>query len=211
MPCPALFSAFEPDATQFLLMLALVPSLVGLAASFGINYVPWVEASETCHAATKRRWVTVVVAWRRSHLSRRPHTGLPLLLPPPPNRFLLSFLGVGGLALYQMASAVVQAVHPFGEAGKAAIVGGMVALLALSTLLPVAAGGWCWRAVYAHPYIHTRESVCDDENECSSGGAWQQQNSQQPAASSRHGDSPQARRVGCVACMCARKAGRVSQ
>lgn len=44
-PC----SAFEPDATRYLLMLALVPSSLGLLLSLGMNYVPFVETSEVAH------------------------------------------------------------------------------------------------------------------------------------------------------------------
>lgn len=54
-------SAFEPDATRFLLLLALVPSSLGVLLSFGINYVPFVEASETAHPSSRlsarSRWV----------------------------------------------------------------------------------------------------------------------------------------------------------
>lgn len=49
-PC----SGFEPDATQYLLMLALVPSSVGLLLSLGMNYVPFVETSEVAHPNS--RW-----------------------------------------------------------------------------------------------------------------------------------------------------------
>jgi hypothetical protein len=47
-------SAFEPDATRYLLMLALVPSSLGLLLSLGLNYVPFVEASEMAHPSS--RW-----------------------------------------------------------------------------------------------------------------------------------------------------------
>lgn len=48
-------SAFEPDAARYLLMLALVPSVLGVVLSFGLNYVPFVEATEASHAATQRK------------------------------------------------------------------------------------------------------------------------------------------------------------
>lgn len=47
-------SAFEPDATRYLLMLALVPSSLGLLFSLGLNYVPFVETSEAAHPTS--RW-----------------------------------------------------------------------------------------------------------------------------------------------------------
>lgn len=37
---------FEPDAVAFLLMLALAPTLIAALLSAGLNYVPFVEASE---------------------------------------------------------------------------------------------------------------------------------------------------------------------
>lgn len=63
-------SAFEPDATRYLLMLALVPSTLGLLLSLGLNYVPFVESSEVVHPnsrwSARRRWVGAVHghAWR---------------------------------------------------------------------------------------------------------------------------------------------------
>lgn len=73
----------------------------------------------------------------------------------------MSFLMVGALAVFQMVSALVQGLHPLGDLGKAVDVVGMIVLLALSALLPLACGSW--RASYAHPYIHTRESSADDD------------------------------------------------
>ena len=78
-------------------------------------------------------------------------------------RFLMSFLMVGALAVFQMVSALVQGLHPLGQWGKDVDVICMVVLLALSALLPLACGSW--RASYAHPYIHTRESSADDEDD----------------------------------------------
>jgi hypothetical protein len=136
-PRPArLHSAFESDARRFLLLLALAPSALTVALSCGLNYVPYVEASEASHAACQRR-------------------------------FMASFVGVGALAVYQMATAVVQGTHPFSQAGRTAAVVVMGGLLALAALLPVPCGSW--RASYAHHYIHTRESALDDEDDCSSG------------------------------------------
>jgi hypothetical protein len=43
---------FEPDTVQFLLMLALVPSILSILLSFGLNYVPFVEASEGLHSTS---------------------------------------------------------------------------------------------------------------------------------------------------------------
>jgi hypothetical protein len=40
---------FEPDAVAFLLMLALLPTVLSALLSLGLNYVPYVEASEACH------------------------------------------------------------------------------------------------------------------------------------------------------------------
>lgn len=57
---PPVHSAFEPDATRYLLMLALVPSSLGLLLSLGLNYVPFVETSEVAHPnsrwSTRSRW-----------------------------------------------------------------------------------------------------------------------------------------------------------
>lgn len=92
----------------------------------------------------------------------------------------MSFLMVGALAVFQMASAVVQGVYPLGQLGKTVDVVGMVVLLALSALLPLSCGSW--RASYAHPYIHTRESSADDEDS---------NNSSRPGSDG----SPRARRV----------------
>jgi len=51
---PSTCSAFEPDATRYLLLLALVPSSLGVLLSLGLNYVPFVETSEV--AAPTSRW-----------------------------------------------------------------------------------------------------------------------------------------------------------
>lgn len=75
---------------------------------------------------------------------------------------------VGALALFQMGSAVVQGVYHPGQLGKDIDVVGMLVLLVASALLPLSCGSW--RASYAHPYIHTRESVADDDDEGSEGG-----------------------------------------
>lgn len=160
--CNVCRSAFEPDATRFMLMLALAPSAVAVAVSFALNYVPFVEASEGCHAATQRRFRT-------------------------------SFLMVGALALWQMGSAIVQAAYPLGSAGRSAVVLLMGALLGAAVLLPLPSVCGPWRAVYAHPYIHTRESLADDED--GAGGSedgWQLQQQQQHGAQERLG-SPGAR------------------
>lgn len=69
---------------------------------------------------------------------------------------------VGALALFQMGSAVVQGVYQLGQLGKDIDVIGMLVLLVASALLPLSCGSW--RATYAHPYIHTRESVADDDD-----------------------------------------------
>jgi hypothetical protein len=74
----------------------------------------------------------------------------------------MAFLMVGALAVFQMASAVVQGTHPMGELGKVVDVVGMLVLLVLAALLPLSCGSW--RAAYGHPYIHTRESIADDED-----------------------------------------------
>jgi hypothetical protein len=39
---------FEPDAVAFLLLLALLPTVLSALLSKGLNYVPYVEASEAC-------------------------------------------------------------------------------------------------------------------------------------------------------------------
>lgn len=54
--CCCCCSAFEPDAARYLLMLALVPSGLGVLLSLGLNYVPFVETSEVTHPAS--RWST---------------------------------------------------------------------------------------------------------------------------------------------------------
>jgi hypothetical protein len=89
---------------------------------------------------------------------------------------------VGALALFQMGSAVVQGVYHLGQLGKNIDVVGMLVLLVASALLPISCGNW--RATYAHPYIHTRESLADDDGE----------------GSGRRGDdrSPRGRRLRCV-------------
>jgi hypothetical protein len=58
---------FEPDAVAFLLLLALLPTVLSALLSLGLNYVPYVEASEACqhqqqlhqqqHAGSSR-WAT---------------------------------------------------------------------------------------------------------------------------------------------------------
>lgn len=78
-------------------------------------------------------------------------------------RFLTAFLMVGVLAVFQMGSAIVQGVYRLGQLGKNVDVAGMLVLLALAALLPLSCGSW--RASYAHPYIHTRESVADDDSD----------------------------------------------
>ncbi|KAF6251968.1 Nodulin-like-domain-containing protein [Scenedesmus sp. NREL 46B-D3] len=140
---------FEPDAVAFLLMLALLPTVLAALLSLGLNYVPYVEDSEACqhqqrlhqqqHAASSSsRWATTQ------------------------GRFLLSFLMVGVLALYQMASAVLVGQHHLSSDGKVAMVAGMLVLLALAAGLPLRCGSW--RAEYGHPYIGTQESSADDEH-----------------------------------------------
>jgi hypothetical protein len=70
-PC----SAFEPDATQYLLMLALVPSSIGLLLSLGMNYVPFVETSEVAHpnsrwSARSRCGQSTAQQWAADSLSK---------------------------------------------------------------------------------------------------------------------------------------------
>lgn len=95
---------------------------------------------------------------------------------------MTAFLMVGALAVFQMGSAVMQGMYHLGQLGKDLDVAGMLVLLALAALLPLSCGSW--RASYAHPYIHTRESVADDDSD---------------AGGSRHADgsdrSPRARRA----------------
>jgi hypothetical protein len=78
----------------------------------------------------------------------------------------MAFLMVGALAVFQMGSAVVQGVYHMGQVGKNIDVVGMLVLLMLAALLPISCGSW--RASYAHPYIHTRESEDDDDGDDSS-------------------------------------------
>jgi hypothetical protein len=95
-------------------------------------------------------------------------------------RFLTAFLMVGALAVFQMGSAVMQGVYHLGQLGKNLDVAGMLVLLALAALLPLSCGSW--RASYAHPYIHTRESFADDDSDAGS-------------SSGRHDRSPRAHRA----------------
>ncbi|KAF8069613.1 Dclre1a [Scenedesmus sp. PABB004] len=125
---------FEPDAAAFLLMLALVPSAVTGVLSFCLNHVPFVEAAEGAAGAGSTE-----------------------------SRFLASFLVVAGLALYQMACAVLVGRQALGPGVRGVTVLGMAALLCLAAGLPLRCGGW--RAVYAHDYITTppREGLPDEE------------------------------------------------
>eukprot|EP00878_Enallax_costatus_P019833 GHUV01020938.1.p1 GENE.GHUV01020938.1~~GHUV01020938.1.p1 ORF type:complete len:645 (+),score=182.60 GHUV01020938.1:242-2176(+) len=127
---------FEPDAVRFLLMLAIVPPVLALLLSMALNYVPFVEVSEG-HNTPGYSWASTE------------------------GRFLLSFMLVSVLALYQMASAVLVGQHEVAQAGKNVMLVGMALLLGLSAALPLQCGGW--QAMYGHPYISTRESQTDEE------------------------------------------------
>ncbi|WIA09948.1 hypothetical protein OEZ85_010161 [Tetradesmus obliquus] len=139
---------FEPDAVAFLLMLALAPTLIAALLSAGLNYVPFVEASEAHQQQQQHQHAG---GSSGSSSSRWGTTQ---------GRFLSSFLLVGVLALYQMASAVLVGQHELSSDGKAAMVAGMLVLLALAAGLPLRCGSW--HAEYGHPYIGTQESHADD-------------------------------------------------
>eukprot|EP00775_Hariotina_reticulata_P012752 gene12752-12881_t len=92
---------FEPDTVQFLLLLALAPSILSILLSFGLNYVPFVEASEGLHSTS---WFSTE------------------------GRFLMSFLLVAAMALYQMASAVLMGQQHLSPSSLYVILGGQAAL-----------------------------------------------------------------------------------
>lgn len=107
-------SVFQPAADRFLLFLALMPTVVGLVAMPLVNYVPFVQRSETDRG--------------QSIFSTE-------------GRFLFALQSIGTLALYLMATAIVNGTHELSQATRGILGGGVIFLLLPIGLIPYGSGG----------------------------------------------------------------------
>jgi hypothetical protein len=121
-------ATFDPDAVSYLLMLSIVPPVLCALLAFLVNHVPFVEASENFDRST---WLSTE------------------------GRFLLSFFLVAAIAVYQMATAVLEGQQSLTLESREIITAGLLVLLALVALLPYHSGSF-W-AVYSHRQ-YTEES-----------------------------------------------------
>ncbi|KAI8475459.1 MAG: Nodulin-like-domain-containing protein [Monoraphidium minutum] len=140
-------ATLAPDAITFLLVIALAPPLVNTLMSSLVNYVPWVEASETA--------------------GRRGQGGV-----SSERRFLLTYYLVGATAAYQCAAALAISAADPPRAVRGALAAGCLCLLALVGLVPRGAGGW-W-AEYDHEHTSADDApTADDAFPCADddGGA----------------------------------------
>ncbi|WIA43520.1 hypothetical protein OEZ86_009978 [Tetradesmus obliquus] len=123
-------SALSPDAPSYLLLLAVAVPLLPLLLSAGVNHVPYVEAAEL-HSLTS--WFN------------------------PETRFLLAYVTVAALALYQMTSALLEGLGGVPSTGAAGLdlldlnSAGMFGLLAVVLLVPWDSGGL--RSIYVHDHL----------------------------------------------------------
>lgn len=137
---------FTPRADRFLLFLAIVPTVVGVFCTIFINFVPFVQRSE--------------IDMEQTFFTTE-------------GRFWYLLNTTAGLALYLMASALIQGLSEVSTVTRAVLAAGTVILLVPLFFMPIGSGGIFARkaplelqeAAWSLEPVSDYEDEDDDEDE----------------------------------------------